>query len=391
MRWHLAILPGDGIGPEVVEATLQVLHATAERFGHELVVDLKDVGWSAFEKNGTPLPEDTLIACRKADAVLLGAVGDPRSEGVPIELRPEAALLTLRREMGCFANIRPVRLSSALSSASPLRPEIVEGTDLLIVRELSGGLYYGEPRGPTEDGQAAVDTMAYHRDEVARIARVAFEASQNRRGKLLSVDKANVLYCSRLWRQVVDEVAEEYPAVEFNHMLVDRAAMELVLNPTSFDVILTANLFGDVLSDEAAAVVGSIGLLASASVGGGKGIFEPVHGSAPDIAGTGTANPLAMILSAAMLLRHVSSLDAESTAIEKAVDTGLNIGLRTADLAREGETTVGTVQMAATIAETIADAGTSYEGDTQGEEGFPHRDGTESGPENGSHQVTARA
>lgn len=391
MRWHLAVLPGDGVGLEVVEATLPVLHETAKRFGHKLVVDLKDVGWSAFEKSGMPLPEDTLIACHKADAVLLGAVGDPRSEGLPIELRPETALLTLRREMGCFANIRPVRLSPALSSASPLRPEIVDGTDLLIVRELSGGLYYGEPRGPTEDGQAAVDTMAYHRDEVARIARVAFEASQNRRKKVLSVDKANVLHCSRLWRQVVDEIADEYPDVECNHMLVDRAAMELVLNPTSFDVILTANLFGDVLSDEAAGVVGSIGLLASASVGEGGGIFEPVHGSAPDIAGTGTANPLAMILSAAMLLRHIYSLEAEPTAIESAVESRLNSGLRTADLVPEGEATVGTVQMAKAVAEAIADGGSAHEDDSQIKEAFPHGTGTGSGAENGSDEVTARA
>ena len=391
MRWHLAVLPGDGVGLEVVEATLPVLHETAKRFGHKLVVDLKDVGWSAFEKSGMPLPEDTLIACHKADAVLLGAVGDPRSEGLPIELRPETALLTLRREMGCFANIRPVRLSPALSSASPLRPEIVDGTDLLIVRELSGGLYYGEPRGPTEDGQAAVDTMAYHRDEVARIARVAFEASQNRRKKVLSVDKANVLHCSRLWRQVVDEIADEYPDVECNHMLVDRAAMELVLNPTSFDVILTANLFGDVLSDEAAGVVGSIGLLASASVGEGGGIFEPVHGSAPDIAGTGTANPLAMILSAAMLLRHIYSLEAEPTAIESAVESRLNSGLRTADLVPEGEATVGTVQMAKAVAEAIADGGSAHEDDSQIKEAFPHGAGTGSGAENGSDEVTARA
>ena len=363
MRWRLAVLPGDGVGPEVAEAALQVLHATAERFDHELVVDLNDVGWSAFEKCGMPLPEETLTACREADAVLLGAVGDPRSEGVAIELRPEAALLALRRELGCFANLRPVQLSPALSAASPLRPEIVDGTDLLIVRELAGGLYYGEPRGPAEDGQAAVDTMTYHRDEVARIAKVAFEAARGRRRRVLSIDKANVLYCSRLWRQVVDEVAKGYPDVACDHMLVDRAAMELVLNPSRFDVILTANLFGDILSDEAAAVVGSIGLLASASVGGRGGIFEPIHGSAPDIAGAGIANPLAMILSAAMLLRHTYSLEAEPNAIESAVQRVLNSGLRTADLAREGEATVGTAQMGAAVATAVVEAETKHEGD----------------------------
>ena len=354
MKWRLAVLGGDGVGPEVTEASLEVLRATAERFGHELTADLKEVGFAAYEQFGTPLPEDTLAAGRSADAVLLGAVGDPRSEGVPVELRPEAALLALRKEMGCYANLRPVRLLPALASASPLRPEIVDGTDLVIVRELAGGLYYGEPRGPVEDGRAAVDTMKYHQDEVVRIAKMAFETARGRRKSVLSVDKANVLHSSRLWRRVVDEVAEEYPDVECDHMLVDRAAMELLLNPSTFDVMLTPNLFGDVLSDEAAAVVGSIGLLASASIGSGGGIFEPIHGSAPDIAGTGTANPLAMILSAALLLRHVYSLDEESAAIESAVEQVLEDGLRTRDLARNGEGTVGTAEVGAAVAAKIA-------------------------------------
>ncbi|MEC9298347.1 MAG: 3-isopropylmalate dehydrogenase [Gemmatimonadota bacterium] len=354
MKWRLAVLGGDGVGPEVTEASLEVLRATAERFGHELTADLKEVGFAAYEQFGTPLPEDTLAACRSADAVLLGAVGDPRSEGVPVELRPEAALLALRKEMGCYANLRPVRLLPALASASPLRPEIVDGTDLVIVRELAGGLYYGEPRGPVEDGRAAVDTMKYHQNEVVRIAKMAFETARGRRKSVLSVDKANVLHSSRLWRRVVDEVAEEYPDVECDHMLVDRAAMELLLNPSTFDVILTPNLFGDVLSDEAAAVVGSIGLLASASIGSGSGIFEPIHGSAPDIAGTGTANPLAIILSAALLLRHVYSLDEESAAIESAVEQVLEDGLRTRDLARNGEGTVGTAEVGAAVAAKIA-------------------------------------
>jgi 3-isopropylmalate dehydrogenase len=354
MKWRLAVLGGDGVGPEVTEASLEVLRATAERFGHELTADLKEVGFAAYEQFGTPLPEDTLAACRSADAVLLGAVGDPRSESVPVELRPEAALLALRKEMGCYANLRPVRLLPALASASPLRPEIVDGTDLVIVRELAGGLYYGEPRGPVEDGRAAVDTMKYHQNEVVRIAKMAFETARGRRKSVLSVDKANVLHSSRLWRRVVDEVAEEYPDVECDHMLVDRAAMELLLNPSTFDVMLTPNLFGDVLSDEAAAVVGSIGLLASASIGSGGGIFEPIHGSAPDIAGTGTANPLAIILSAALLLRHVYSLDEESAAIESAVEQVLEDGLRTRDLARNGEETVGTAEVGAAVAAKIA-------------------------------------
>jgi 3-isopropylmalate dehydrogenase len=333
-----------------------VLRATAARFGHEFITDVHDVGFAAYERSGHPLPPETLAACRSADAVLLGAVGDPRSEGVPVELRPEAALLALRKEMGCYANLRPVRLLPALASASPLQPEIVEGTDLVIVRELAGGLYYGEPRGPTEDGRAAVDTMTYHEDEVIRIARVAFQTAEGRRKSVLSVDKANVLYSSRLWRRVVDEIAKEYPNVECDHMLVDRVAMELVTNPSSFDVVLTPNLFGDVLSDEAAAVVGSIGLLPSASIGGGGGIFEPVHGSAPDISGTGTANPLAMILSAALLLRHVYSLDEEAGTIESAVGQVLEDGLRTNDIAREGEAAVGTAEMGAAVAVAISEA-----------------------------------
>ena len=354
MKWRIAVLGGDGVGPEVMEAALEVLRAAAGRFGHELTTDIQDVGYAAYERSGNPLPEETLAACHSADAVLLGAVGDPRSEEVPVELRPEAALLALRKEMGCYANLRPVRLLPALASASPLRPEIVEGTDLVIVRELAGGLYYGEPRGPLDDGRAAVDTMKYHQDEVARIARVAFETARGRRKSVLSVDKANVLHSSRLWRRVVNEIAEEYSDVECDHMLVDRAAMELVLNPSSFDVMLTPNLFGDVLSDEAAAVIGSIGLLASASIGGDGGIFEPVHGSAPDIAGTGTANPLAMILSAALLLRHVYSLEAESKAIESAVAQVLEDGLRTADLAGDGEAAVGTAEMGSAVAAAIS-------------------------------------
>ncbi len=354
MKWQIAVLPGDGVGPEVTEAALVVLQAAADRFGHEADLRSRDVGWTAYDRHGVPLPDSTLDACKSADAVLLGAVGDPRGDGLDPELRPEAALLALRREIGCFANLRPVRLVPALTDASPLHRDRVEGTDLVIVRELAGGLYYGKPRGPVDDGQAALDTMKYSRDEVVRIAKVAFETARGRRKQVLSIDKANVLHSSRLWRDVVDGVAEDYPDVECTHMLVDRAAMELVLNPARLDVMLTANLFGDVLSDEAAAVVGSIGLLASASIGGGGGIFEPVHGSAPDIAGTGTANPLAMILSTALLLRHVYGQEEEAAAIETAVEQVLGTGLRTADLARDGEATIGTEAMGAAVAAAVS-------------------------------------
>lgn len=354
MKWRIAVLPGDGVGPEVTDAAVGVLLAVADRFDHIADLTFEDVGWAAYERHGIPLPESTLSACKAADAVLLGAVGDPRGDALEPELRPEAALLALRQEMGCFANLRPVRLVPALADASPLRRERVDGTDLIIVRELAGGLYYGKPSGRVDGGEAALDTMKYSRDEVVRIAKVAFETALLRRKKVLSIDKANVLHSSRLWREVVKMVAQDYPDVECTHMLVDRAAMELVLAPSRFDVMLTANLFGDILSDEAAAVVGSIGLLASASIGSGGGIFEPVHGSAPDIAGAGIANPLAMILSSALLLRHVYGHEDEATSIETAVEHVLGTGLRTADLARKGEASVGTEAMGAAVADAVS-------------------------------------
>ncbi len=359
MRWQIAVLPGDGVGPEVTDSAVTVLLAVADRFDHVADLTYEDIGWTAYEGHGAPLPDATLSACQAADAVLLGAVGDPRGDTVTPELRPEAALLGLRQEMGCFANLRPVRLVPALTDASPLRRDRVDGTDLVIVRELAGGLYYGKPSGRVDGGDAALDTMKYSRAEVIRIAKVAFETARSRRKKVLSIDKANVLHSSRLWREVVEGVAADYPDVECTHMLVDRAAMELVLNPSRIDVLLTANLFGDILSDEAASVVGSIGLLASASIGSGGGIFEPVHGSAPDIAGTGTANPLAMILSGALLLRHVYEQEEEAAAIEAAVERVLGSGLRTADLARDGETSVGTEAMGAAVAAAVTEEGST--------------------------------
>ncbi len=350
------MLPGDGVGPEVTKLAIDVLQSTASVFSHELNVEFYEIGWSAYENQGSPLPDSTLNGCKSADAVLLGAVGDPRGDELAPELRPERGLLSLRKELGCFANIRPSRLLPCLSNASPLSLETVQNTDLVIVRELAGGIYYGEPSGISENGDTALDTMRYHREEIARIARVAFDMAMTRQKTLISVDKANVLSSSRLWRKTVNEIALEYPKVDCSHMFVDRAAMELVMNPQSLDVLLTSNLFGDILSDEAAAVVGSIGLLASASLNeNGGGIFEPVHGSAPDIAGSGSANPLAAILSAAMLLRQTYSLEIEARTIEDSVEAVLEMGLRTPDLSRGTvEATVGTETIGSAVSHHIS-------------------------------------
>jgi 3-isopropylmalate dehydrogenase len=321
MSGHVALLPGDGIGPEILPCATAVLDAVAPG---QFTYSEHPFGGAAIDATGEPLPEETLAACRAADAVLLAAVGGPKwDHGGP---RPEAGLLGIRKALGLFANLRPVKAIPALAGASPLKD--VDGVDLLVVRELTGGIYFGAKEEGTEQ---ASDLCAYSREEVERIARVAFEAARSR---VVSVDKANVLATSRLWRTVVSELhSAEFPNVELQHLLVDNAAMQLVTNPRHFEVILTENMFGDILSDEASILTGSIGLLPSASLGGdGPGLFEPVHGSAPDIAGQGIANPLAMILSAAMMLRHGFGLESEATAVELAVDAALADGLRTADL-----------------------------------------------------------
>ena len=351
-KLHVVSLPGDGVGREVTGAMLQVLEAVASAHGHELTVDEHLVGWVAYEAHGTPLPHATLEACKAGPAVFLGAVGDPRADGLPPSKRPEAALLALRSTLGCFANLRPARVDPELVAKSALKPEIASGADLVIVRELTGGLYYGEPRG-RENGRA-VNTLVYTEEEVRRVARVAFELARNRRKHLTSVDKANVLEVSQLWRAVVDEVSREYDDVELEHMFVDRAAMELVTYPTRFDVMLTENLFGDILSDEASAMCGSLGLLASASVGGRVGLYEPVHGSAPDIAGKGIANPIAAIRSAALMLSYSFELHDEAAAIERAVSRALTDGLRTKDIAGPREKSVSTDEFASAVAEAVA-------------------------------------
>lgn len=348
----ILLLPGDGIGPEVVAAAEQVLRAVATQGGHTVGLQHALIGGAALRKGLPPLPPDTLAAAKAADAVLLGAVGDPEFDRGDSSRRPEAALLAIRRELSLYANLRPARVWPGLEGDGPLKPEVVGGTDMLIVRELTGGLYYGEPRGMAADGDSAHNTMRYSRAEVTRIARRAFEAARLRRKRVTSVDKANVLETSRLWRQVVIEVAREYPEITLDHMYVDACAMKIALAPSSFDVILTENLFGDILSDEAGAIVGSLGLLPSASLGDGPGLFEPVHGSAPDIAGKNVANPIGAILSAAMLLRHALGLDEEARAVERAVGSVLRGTTRTADIAA-GQAAAGTREVAQAVVDAL--------------------------------------
>jgi 3-isopropylmalate dehydrogenase len=351
MLLNITTLPGDGIGPEVTAQAVAVLQATAQVFGHELRIVEKNIGGAALVASNDPLPADTIESCLSSDAVLLGAVGGPAFDLYPAKLRPEAGLLRLRKELGVFANLRPAIYLPELEALSPLRQEIVRGTDVMIVRELLGGLYFGERATTGEAGnRRAHDTMAYAEPEIERIARLAFELAQKRRKKMTSVDKANVLDSSRLWREVVNFVAKDFPEVELSHMYVDSAAMALVSHPASFDVILTENMFGDILSDQAGAVVGSLGLLPSASLGGKVALYEPIHGSAPDIAGKGIANPLGAILSGAMLLRHSFGLENEAASIESAVREVLAAGNRTRDLAPKNHPPVGTTEMGSLVA-----------------------------------------
>ncbi len=357
MILNLTVLPGDGIGPEVSEEALRVLQSVAQLFGHQLNVTHKDVGGAGLLRSQDPLPGDTLQACLSSQAVLLGAVGGPSFDVFPSHLRPERGLLRLRSELGVFANLRPAVCFAALEDCSPLRPEVVRGTNALIVRELLGGLYFGQPRqtdGP-HGSRTAIDTMRYSEFEIERIAHVAFELARPRRRKVTSIDKANVLDCSRLWREVVTRVAQGYPDVTLSHMYVDSAAMALVARPSEFDVVLTENLFGDILSDQAGAVVGSLGMLGSASIGGKVGLYEPVHGSAPDIAGQGVANPLGAILSVAMLLRYSFKLENEAACVESAVASVLNAGHRTRDLAKPGQTALSTAEMGAKVAAAVGE------------------------------------
>ena len=348
MKYKIALVPGDGIGPEITGAAVEALKAVADRFGCDFEFNTYLAGGCALDEYGVPLPQETIDGCLASDSVLLGAVGGPKWDHVPNHMRPEKALLGLRKELGLYTNLRPASIQPALAEACVLRPDIAaKGFDLMIVRELTGGIYFGD-RGYREGkyGEEAYDTECYSRFEIERIARVAFETAKKRGNKVTSIDKANVLETSRLWRRTVHEIAEEYEGVECVDMLVDNAAMQLVKNPAQFDVIVTSNMFGDILSDEASQITGSIGMLPSASRNEtSRGLYEPIHGSAPDIAGKGIANPIATILSAAMMLRHSFSLAAEADAIENAVDSALNAGLRTADIAEKGASWLSTTEM----------------------------------------------
>lgn len=331
---NIAALPGDGIGPEVTQVALDVLKTVLEQHDLELNVTSLPFGGTCYEEFGEPVTDEILENCKETKVVLLGAVGGPQWDDLSADKRPEAALLKLRKELGVYANLRPIFVHSALSNASTLKQEVIEGTDILIVRELTGGIYFGKPRFTSEqDGEPfAVDTMKYSRSEVHRVAKTAFDAARLRGKRVCSVDKANVLESSRMWRKSVREVALDYPDVELTHMLVDNAAMQLIRNPKQFDVIVTGNLFGDILSDEASMLTGSIGMLPSASLGGENGLYEPVHGSAPDIAGKGVANPLAAVASAALLCRYSLKLESAAKKIEKAILTLLDEGYRPADV-----------------------------------------------------------
>ncbi|MFN3649040.1 MAG: 3-isopropylmalate dehydrogenase [Armatimonadota bacterium] len=355
----IAVLPGDGIGVEVLLEGRKVLERVAEVFGHRFEFEEAPIGWAAIDAVGSALPDETVRLCRESDAIYFGAVGDPaRDATLPPRERPEPlALLGLRK--GLYANLRPAILSPALRDTCPLRPEIVkDGVDILIIRELTGGLYYGQPKGreEIEGGYRAVDTMVYTTPEIERIARVAFKAAQGRKNRLCSVDKANILACSQLWREVVARVGkEEFPDVELTHLYVDNCAMQLIRNPSSFDVILTENTFGDILSDEASMLAGSMGMLPSACLGDGDvtPFYEPIHGSAPDIAGKGIANPIAAILTAAMMLRHSFDMHTEADAIERAVSEVLAAGHRTADIVGPGGQPISTSEMGSQIADRI--------------------------------------
>ena len=363
MQFNLAVLPGDGIGPEVAAEGIKVLQATGKRFGHNFNLHYGLVGGVAIDETGVALAQETLEMCQRVDAVLLGAVGGPKWDDPKAKVHPEDGLLALRKELGLFANLRPVKVFPVLVDSTNLKPEVITGVDFIFVRELTGGLYFARPKRQwqTSRGRRATDTMTYSEQEIERIVRVGFELARGRRKKLVSVDKANVLESSRLWRQVATEVAEGYPDVELEHMFVDACAMRLIQNPTYFDVLVTENMFGDILSDEASMLSGSMGMLPSASLAGVPreggnifGLYEPIHGSAPRRAGLNMANPLAIILSVAMMLRYSFGLAKEAQTVEGAIDEVLKEGYRTYDIMSQGKTKVGTREMGDLVAKKVA-------------------------------------
>jgi len=356
MRLDIAVLPGDGVGPEVIDQGIKVLEAGGRRFGHEFYLHWGTVGGVAIDQFGVALTPEVLQMCRKCDAVLLGAVGGPKWDDPQAKVRPEDGLLSLRKELGLFANLRPVKVFPILADSTTLKPEVIEGVDLIVVRELTGGLYFGKPQKQwqTSRGRHAIDTLSYSEHEIERILKVGFELARSRRRKLTSVDKANILVSSRLWRQIASELSGRYPDVELEHMLVDACAMRLVQRPAQFDVIVTENMFGDILTDEAAMLAGSMGMLPSASLGVGKlGMYEPVHGSAPKRAGQNLANPIGTILSVALMLRYSFGLNREAEAIDKAISEVLEAGYRTYDIMKPGNIQVGTREMGGLITERV--------------------------------------
>lgn len=352
MKARIAVLGGDGIGPEVTAEAVRVLQAVASKYGHDFEFSEALIGGAAIDASGSALPPRTIDACRESAATLLGAVGGPQWSDPGARVRPEQGLLELRRTLGLFANLRPVRTMESMLDASPLKPEVITGTDILVVRELTGGIYFGRK---SRTAHEAEDVCTYTTDEVERVTRVAGRLAMGRRRRIVSVDKANVLETSRLWRAVVERVLrDEFPQVEFEHMLVDAAAMHLIRRPTSFDVLLTENMFGDILTDEASMIAGSLGLLPSASLGAGtNGLYEPIHGSAPDIAGRGIANPYGTILSAAMMLKLSLGLETEAAAVEAAVEDAVSAGVRTADIALAGKATVGSREAGTAVVERL--------------------------------------
>lgn len=356
MNFQITILEGDGVGPEIVKEAVLLLKAIGKQFGHSFIFHYGKIGGSAIDEEGTPLSEKTIQLCKNSDAVLLGAVGGPKWDHEPLERRPETGLLKIRKELGLFANIRPVKVVPALADSSPLKLNIIKNVDFIIVRELTGGLYFGpRERRQGEDGLEVTDTLIYKEYEIERILREAFELANLRRKKLTSVDKANVLESSRVWRECANRLSLLYPDVELEHMLVDNAAMQLIRNPAQFDVIVTENMFGDILSDEASVITGSIGLLPSASLGHGPGLFEPIHGSAPDIAGQNVANPIATLSSVALMLRYSLGLHQEALAVEKAINTVLRNGHRTGDIAQTTENVLSTSQMGEVVRSALTD------------------------------------